>query len=76
MALQLGALRDALAEAGASPELARRASEEVAAHDDKLQALRLEIAEVKSDVKLMKWMLGTALALIVLVLGKQFGVVN
>ena len=31
MALQLGALREALIEAGASPEKAREASEEVAA---------------------------------------------
>jgi len=75
MALQLGALRDALADAGASPELARKAAEEVAAHDDKLQSLRLELSEVKSDVKLLKAMMSVGLALILLILGKQFGIV-
>lgn len=33
MALQLGALRDALRQAGASDELAREAAEEVAAYE-------------------------------------------
>jgi hypothetical protein len=39
MALQLGALREALIEAGASPEKAGEASEEVAAYDRQLTRL-------------------------------------
>jgi hypothetical protein len=39
MALQLGALREALIEAGASPEKAREAAEEVAAYDRSLTRL-------------------------------------
>jgi hypothetical protein len=41
MALQLGALREALIEAGASPEKAREASEEVAAYDRQLTRLTM-----------------------------------
>ena len=39
MALQLGALRDALIEAGASPERAREAAEEAAGYEDRLRAI-------------------------------------
>lgn len=45
MALQQGALRDALIEAGAS-------------HKDSINQLRLDLADVKGDVKLLKWVLG------------------
>lgn len=50
MALQLGALRDALVEAGASNE--------AASHEDRINHLRLDLPDVKSDVKLLKWMVG------------------
>ena len=39
MALQLGTLRDALIEAGATPEKAREASEEVAGYENRLTRL-------------------------------------
>ena len=39
MALQLGALRDALIDAGATPEKADRAAEEVAAYDARLVSI-------------------------------------
>ena len=51
MALQLGALREALIDAGASPEKADRASEELAGYD--------------SDLKLLKWMVGGVYAVLV-----------
>lgn len=77
MALQLGALRDALEAAqGVTPEMARKAAEEVANYEDRLNALRLDLADVKSDVKLLKWMVGTNVALTLLVLGKQFGMLG
>jgi hypothetical protein len=44
MALQLGALREALIEAGATPEKASKAAEEVAGYD--------------RDLYLLKWMVG------------------
>ncbi|MGA9865176.1 MAG: hypothetical protein WBQ75_01910 [Acetobacteraceae bacterium] len=42
MALQLGALRDALIDAGARPEMAGKAAEELAAYDDQFEELRRE----------------------------------
>jgi hypothetical protein len=52
MAIQLGALREALIEAGASPEKAAKASEEVAGYD--------------SDLKVLKWMVGGVYAVLVI----------
>jgi hypothetical protein len=52
MALQLGALRDALIEAGASPDKAAKASEEIAGYD--------------TDLKLLKWMVGGVYAVLVI----------
>jgi hypothetical protein len=51
MALQLGALREALIDAGASVDKADKASEEVAAYD--------------SDLRLLKWMVGGIYAVLV-----------
>ena len=51
MALQLGALREALIDAGASTEKADKASEELAGYD--------------SDLKLLKWMVGGLYAVLV-----------
>ena len=65
MALQLGALREALIDAGASPEKAGKAAEEVAAYDSKIK-------ELKSDVKLLKWMVGFNLAMTLAVLWRVF----
>jgi DNA repair exonuclease SbcCD ATPase subunit len=45
MALQLGALRDALIDAGAKPEIAGKAAEELAAYDDQFEALERVISE-------------------------------
>jgi hypothetical protein len=45
MALQPGALRDALIDAGASPETANRAAEELAGHDREFAGLRAEMGQ-------------------------------
>lgn len=61
MALQLGALREALIDAGASPETASRAAEELAGHEREFTGLRgdlsmglssvdLEIAKVRGEM--------------------------
>lgn len=65
MALQLGNLREALVEAGASPEKAAKAAEEVASYDG-------EIKELKSDMKLVKWMVGFNLAMTLALLWRAF----
>ncbi len=55
MALQLGALRDALAEAGASADSARRASEEVASYEARL-------ASIDGKLSVLTWMVATNIA--------------
>jgi phage shock protein A len=61
MALMLGQLYDAL-RAGNVPDKARAAAEEVANYEGEIAKLRIEIAEIKSDVRLLKWMMGFVLA--------------
>ena len=63
MALRLGALQDALLNAGATEDLARKAAEEVAAYERQL-------ADVRTDLLVLKWMVGTNVALTLGVLGK------
>ena len=63
MTLQLGALRDALLEAGATPEKAAKAAEEAAAYENR-------VAKIETDLTVLKWMVGTNLALTLGVLGK------
>ncbi len=65
MALQLGALQDALVEAGASEEKAQKAAEELASYDR-------EFAEVRSDLKLLKWMQGATFAGVVAIAFRLF----
>jgi len=55
MTLQLGALRDALIEAGATPEKAARAAEELAGYDSRL-------ASIDTRLTLLSWMVGASLA--------------
>jgi len=62
MALQLGALRDALVEAGASPAASARASEELASYENKL-------ASMDGRLTLLTWMTGTSVVLSLTVLG-------
>ena len=65
MALQLGALRDALLDAGANPEKANKASEEAAGYEGRLAGLETRVA-------VMTWMLGTNLALTLAILWRVF----
>lgn len=56
MALQLGALRDALIDAGAKPEKADKAAEELAGYENRL-------ASIDSRLSVLAWMAGTNLVL-------------
>ena len=64
MALQLGSLRTALLEAGASEEKADRAAEEVAGYENRLAA-------IETRVSVLTWMVGAVITLVLLVLGTQ-----
>jgi len=66
MALRMGALYDALRQAqGISDDDAKRAAEEVANYENR-------IARIESSLDTLKWMLGTNIAITLLVLGKLF----
>ena len=62
MSLRLGALHDALLKPG-DAALAREAAEEVAAYQTRMQA-------IDRDLTVLKWMVGTDVALTIAVLGK------
>jgi hypothetical protein len=62
MAMQLGALRTALLEAGASPDKADRAAEEAASYETRLSGLETKVAVVT-------WMVGANVTLTVVTLG-------
>jgi hypothetical protein len=83
MALQLGALREALIDAGASQETASRAAEELAGHEREFTGLRSEIskgfagvdqefAKIRGDINLLRWMVGANFALTLAVFVKLF----
>jgi hypothetical protein len=58
MALQLGALRDALIEAGASPEKADKAAEEVASYENRLAGIETKLVRLDGRMNLLTWMVG------------------
>jgi hypothetical protein len=62
MAIQLGALRTALLEAGATQDKADKAAEEAASYEMRLSGLETKVAVVT-------WMLGANLTLTVVTLG-------
>ena len=65
MALQLGALRDALIEAGASPEKANKAAEEVATDER-------DMADIRADLRRLKRGQSVTLAAIVAIFLRVF----
>lgn len=72
MALQLGALRSALLEAGASPEKADQAAEELAGYDSQISGLRLQMERLEGELKLVKWMVAVLYAPVIAILVKLF----
>lgn len=62
MSLRLGALEDALLDAGAAAPLAQHAAEEVAAYEARMQA-------IERDLSVLKWMVGVVMTLSVLIVG-------
>jgi hypothetical protein len=66
MATMLGNLYAALIEAGASPDKAQAAAEEATRHE-------YDIADLKSDVRLLKWMVGLVIALNLAMFYKVWG---
>jgi hypothetical protein len=63
MSLRLGALHDALLDAGASPAMAQKAAEELADYEKRL-------ASIDTKLAVLTGMVGTVIGLLLLVLGK------
>ena len=79
MALELGSLREALVEAGASPEKARQAAAELASYENRFDGVDHELAdfrttmsELKGELNLLKWMIGFNLAMTLAILWRVF----
>lgn len=83
MALMLGQLYDALRAGNVPDDKARAAAEEVANYEGELSRLRLEMGErfreagerigrVESDLRLLKWMNGFLIALVIGVFALQW----
>jgi hypothetical protein len=68
MAMMLGSLYDALISANVPGEKAQKAAEEVAAYENRLGGMSTEIADMKADLRPLKWMAGFNIALVVGVL--------
>jgi len=62
MALMLGQLYDALRAGNVPDDKARAAAEEVANYEGEIAKLRVEVGEIRPDVRLLKWMMGFVLA--------------
>ena len=72
MALMLGRLYDALRAGNVPDDKARAAAEEVANYEGEISKLRIEVGEVKSDVHLVKWMVGFLIAVVLGVFALQW----
>jgi hypothetical protein len=72
MALMLGQLYDALRAGNVPDDKARAAAEEVANYEGEIGKLRLEMGEVKADVRLLKWMSGFLIAVVLGVFALQW----
>lgn len=74
MALMVSELYDALKDAGAHEEQARKAAEAVAAYDQRFAELRMDISLVRSEVQSLKSRVDFTLAICLLTLGGVMGV--
>ena len=66
MAMMMGNLYEALKGAGAPEDKAKAAAEEVARHE-------YDIADLKSDVRLLKWITGTQFLFVLAIFYKVWG---
>ena len=70
MPTMISEVYDALLEAGASEDKARKAAEAVAAYDQRFAGIETRLVELSGRVSLIQWMLGTNIVLTLGVLWK------
>jgi hypothetical protein len=68
MALQVGALRDALLEAGATPAKADKAAEELAGYENRLTSIDIKLERLTGDAKVVQSIGGIIVVLLARVL--------
>lgn len=72
MATMISEVYDALKEAGASEDKARKAAEVLASYESQFAAIRNDLTTIKGDINLLRWMLGFVLAGVVTLIFKAF----
>ena len=63
---------DALKEAGASEEKARKAAEAIASTENRFSRIEGELIAIRGEQNLLKWMIGFNLAMTIAILWKVF----
>lgn len=72
MATMISEVYDALKDAGASEEKARKAAEVLASYESQFAAIRNDLTTIKGDINPLRWMIGFNLAFTVVILWKVF----
>jgi len=76
MATMISEVYDALKEAGASEDKARKAAEAIAGYDARFHKIESDIAtlrtETRGEFNLVRWMIGFNLAMTIAILWKVF----
>lgn len=74
MSTMIAELYDALKEAGASEEKARAAAKTMADYDSRFNKIDQDLALLKAEITILKWMLGFLVAGMVSLLFKTFAI--
>ncbi|MDZ4761696.1 MAG: integrase [Alphaproteobacteria bacterium] len=72
MSVMLAEVYDALTEAGASQDKARKAAEAVAGYENRFGKIENDLTGIRGELNLLRWMVGFNLALSAAVLLKLF----
>ena len=72
MTTMIAEVYDALVEAGASEEKARKAAEAIAGYEDRFVRIDVSLARIEGSQKYQQWQISLMLALQLLVIGKLF----
>ncbi len=72
MSTMISEVYDALLAAGAPEDKARKAAEVLASYESQFAAIRNDLATIKGDINLLRWMLGFVLAGVVTLIFKAF----
>ena len=72
MSTMISEVYDALKEAGASEEKARKAAEAIASTENRFSRIEGELIAIRGEQNLLKWMIGFNLAMTIAILWKVF----